>query len=76
MLVQAGLCGGPVRKPHCWFSHEAAHLNLKDEKYQKREKYDPRHDKTEKRTALCLLNSDNTISPHIWSEILSFSLFL
>ena len=40
------VCVGPVRKPHCWFSHEAAHLNLKDEKYQKREKYDPRHDKT------------------------------
>ena len=22
------LCVGPVRKPHCWFSHEAAHLPL------------------------------------------------
>ena len=20
------VCIGPVRKPHCWFSHEAAHL--------------------------------------------------
>ena len=20
------VCVGPVRKPHCWFSHEAAHL--------------------------------------------------
>ena len=19
---------GPVRKPHCWFSHEAAHFNF------------------------------------------------
>ena len=23
------VCVGPVRKPHYWFSHEAAHLNLK-----------------------------------------------
>ena len=21
------VCVGPVRKPHCWFSHEAAHIN-------------------------------------------------
>ena len=20
------VCVGPVRKPHCWFSHEAAHI--------------------------------------------------
>ena len=20
------VCVGPVRKPHCWFSHEAAHM--------------------------------------------------
>ena len=26
VTVQAGLLG-PVRKPHCWFSHEAAHLS-------------------------------------------------
>ena len=25
VAVQAGLCG-PVRKPHCWFSHEVAEL--------------------------------------------------
>ena len=25
VTVQA-VCVGPVRKPHCWFSHEAAHL--------------------------------------------------
>ena len=22
------ICVGPVRKPHCWFSHEAAHMLL------------------------------------------------
>ena len=22
------ICVGPVQKPHCWFSHEAAHLSL------------------------------------------------
>ena len=22
------VCVGPVRKPHCWFSHEAAHCSL------------------------------------------------
>ena len=22
------VCVGPVRKPHCWFSHEAAHLTF------------------------------------------------
>ena len=25
VLVQA-VCVEPVRKPHCWFSHEAAHM--------------------------------------------------
>ena len=24
------VCVGPVRKPHCWFSHEAAHILLCD----------------------------------------------
>ena len=24
------VCVGPVRKPHCWFSHEAAHLFIAD----------------------------------------------
>ena len=23
------VCVGPVRKPHCWFSHEAAHLFIR-----------------------------------------------
>ena len=23
------VCVGPVRKPHCWFSHEVAHLCFK-----------------------------------------------
>ena len=27
VLVQPGFVG-PVRKPHCWFSHEGAHMNL------------------------------------------------
>ena len=25
------VCVGPVRKPHCWFSHEAAHMSHKME---------------------------------------------
>ena len=24
------VCVGPVRKPHCWFSHEAAHIYKKN----------------------------------------------
>ena len=24
----SSVCVGPIRKPHCWFSHEAAHLRL------------------------------------------------
>ena len=24
--ISSSVCVGPVRKPHCWFSHEAAHL--------------------------------------------------
>ena len=26
LLLYRPVCVGPVRKPHCWFSHEAAHL--------------------------------------------------
>ena len=26
------VCVGPVRKPHCWLSHEAAHLMRKENK--------------------------------------------
>ena len=26
LLCLYSLCVGPVRKPHCWFSHKAAHL--------------------------------------------------
>ena len=26
LLPYGSVCVGPVRKPHCWFSHEAAHL--------------------------------------------------
>ena len=28
------VCVGPVRKPHCWFSHEAAHLSFTVFHYQ------------------------------------------
>ena len=27
LCVYRPVCVGPVRKPHCWFSHEAAHLS-------------------------------------------------
>ena len=26
LLLSRPVCVGPVRKPHCWFSHEAAHI--------------------------------------------------
>ena len=26
LYLYRSVCVGPVRKPHCWFSHEAAHL--------------------------------------------------
>ena len=26
LCLYRSFCVGPVRKPHCWFSHEAAHL--------------------------------------------------
>ena len=26
LCLYRSVCAGPVRKPHCWFSHEAAHL--------------------------------------------------
>ena len=26
------VCVGPVRKPHCWFSHEGAHLSVDGER--------------------------------------------
>ena len=28
LLLHRPVCVGPVRKPHCWFSHEAAHFSL------------------------------------------------
>ena len=28
LCLYSPICVGPVRKPHCWFSHEAAHLLL------------------------------------------------
>ena len=27
LLLCSSVCVGPGRKPHCWFSHEAAHLS-------------------------------------------------
>ena len=32
VLVQADLCR-PVRKRHCWFSHEEAHMSVTSEKH-------------------------------------------
>ena len=29
LCLYSPVCVGPVRKPHCWFSHEAAHLLTK-----------------------------------------------
>ena len=26
LCLYRSVCVGPVRKPHCWFSHEAAHM--------------------------------------------------
>ena len=26
LCLYKSVCVGPVRKPHCWFSHEVAHL--------------------------------------------------
>ena len=28
LCLYRSVCVGPVRKPHCWFSHEAAHLYI------------------------------------------------
>ena len=30
LLLYRPVCVGPVRKPHCWFSHEAAHFSNTD----------------------------------------------
>ena len=30
--MYSSVCVGPVRKPHCWFSHEAAHFDLESKK--------------------------------------------
>ena len=27
LCMYSPVCVGPVRKPHCWFSHEAAHIS-------------------------------------------------
>ena len=27
LCLYRSVCVGPVRKPHCWFSHEAAHMS-------------------------------------------------
>ena len=28
LCLYRSVCVGPVRKPHCWFSHEAAHISV------------------------------------------------
>ena len=28
LCLYRSVCVGPVRKPHCWFSHEAAHFSI------------------------------------------------
>ena len=28
LCLCSSVCVGPVQKPHCWFSHEAAHFNF------------------------------------------------
>ena len=28
LCLYSSVCVGPVRKPHSWFSHEVAHINL------------------------------------------------
>ena len=27
LCLYRSVCVGPVRKPHCWFSHKAAHIS-------------------------------------------------
>ena len=27
LCLYRSVCGGPVQKPHCWFSHEAAQIS-------------------------------------------------
>ena len=29
LYLCSSVCVGPVRKPHCWFSHETAHLSVR-----------------------------------------------
>ena len=31
LCLNRPVCVGPVRKPHCWFSHEAAHMFIQNE---------------------------------------------
>ena len=28
LCLYRSVCVGPLRKPHCWFSHEAAHMSI------------------------------------------------
>ena len=28
VCLYSSICVGPVRKPHCWFSHDAAHMTM------------------------------------------------
>ena len=33
LCLYRSVCVGPVRKPHCWFSHEAAQMSPRDDTY-------------------------------------------
>ena len=33
LCLNRSVCVGPVRTPHCWFSHEAAHIKINIEIY-------------------------------------------
>ena len=35
LLLCSPVCVGPVRKPHCWFSHEVAHFIRRNEQNNK-----------------------------------------
>ena len=62
LCLYSPVCVGPVRKPHCWFSHEAAHMvpikkSLND------------HDEAHQRIVLSGING----IMHLWKSILVFT---
>ena len=36
LCLCSSVCVGPVQKPHCWFSNEAAHLSVASLKFKER----------------------------------------